>query len=34
MGPIPVEAWQMIKRRGVDVTLGPGETLLHHGALG
>ncbi len=33
-GPIPVQAWQMIKRRGVDVTFGAGETLLHHGALG
>lgn len=33
-GPIPVQAWQMIQRRGVDVTFGAGETLLHHGALG
>jgi CRP/FNR family cyclic AMP-dependent transcriptional regulator len=33
-GPIPVQAWQMIERRGVDVTFGAGETLLQHGALG
>jgi CRP/FNR family cyclic AMP-dependent transcriptional regulator len=33
-GSIPVQAWQMIEQRGVDMTFRAGETLLHHGALG
>jgi CRP-like cAMP-binding protein len=33
-GLIPPNAWAMIERRGVAVSFGAGEAILHHGATG